>query len=516
MKRLLLVGTALALTGLLMFSCNKHRFDLDTDNMSVVGSGQWKLPIGTMRATIGSLLDQMGENNMVSPDDDGNLQIAYQFAFDNLVKGSSFLSLGTLNFSHTFELENPYPGAHLPEPIDAVWRFPQVVELNADSASIETAIIKSGSLILTLQNNLTNISRIDISSPDITMLDGDTLYVTSQSEHIAIDLTGATFRLHDENGVADSTFTLNYAFYYQITGIDNPMYEVNSIIALQNLKLSELSGYVNSFVYDFTYDSAFKLPLDHVQGQMTLVGAKIQIQEKNTFGGLTAELRVNRAEFYGGGATPSQLFNNYPFVLDVVESPTYIDIMPEESINIGLNTKFDAFLFDASLDLNPSAMDHLIHIYDTSSLGMKFNAVVPMRFNIPGVYYLDTMDLNMSDITAIELINEILLTAHFDSEMPFNMDAQFYTLNSQTGHITDSLLVNPLHIGGSFAGQPVPTDAEISVTQDRLNHFVQADKLVMRFGIDTDNQDVILNLDNALSVTLKADVIYGGEVDINQ
>lgn len=515
MKRLLILGTTLALTGLLMFSCNKHRFDLDPDNLSVVGSGQWKLPIGTMHTTIKSVLDQMGENNYISYDSEGNLQVSYQFAMNDLIVGSSFLNLGTMNSNFTTRFANPFPGMPI-EPIDTVFKFKQQLNLTGDSTSIETAVIKTGRLTMRLITNLANISEVVFSSPDLIMPDGDTLTVVTSDSDLEIDLAGATFNKHDPfTGEADSTFVLHYAIHYQMTGIVDPEYEVTSIICVQNVKLKQLSGYFDSFVYDIAYDSSFKLPMDNLEGQLNLVGARVRIQEKNTFGGLSAKLYVNRAELYGGELPPSLVFDHYPYVLDVNESPTYSNIMSQD-LNIGLNTKYNAFRFEASLDLNPNEGEYLVHVYDTSTLGMKFNALVPMRFNIPGVYYLDTMDLNMSEISAVEYINEILLTMLIDSEMPFNLDAQFYTLDSQTGRITDSLMVNPIHIGGSFAGKPVHTDAQISVTKERLNHLVQADKLVMRFGIDTDNHDELLNLDDGLTVTLKADVLYGGEIDINQ
>ena len=509
------MGTALALTGLLMFSCNKHRFDLDPNNLSVTGSGQWKLPIGTMHTTVKSLLDQMGENNFVSYDSQGNLQVSYSFAMDNLIQGSTFLTLGSTNSNFTTGFANPFSGVPM-TPIDTIFRFKQQMNLTGDSTSIETAVIKSGQLTMRLVTNLGNISEVVFSSPDLIMPNGDTLCAITNDIDLVVDLAGARYNKHDPaTGEADSTFVLHYAIHYQLTGIQDPDYEVTSVIHVQNVKFREISGYVDSFRYEFSYDSAFKLPLDNIQGQLNIIGANVRIQEKNTIGNLHAELFVNNAEFYGGDATPSPLFDHYPYVLEVQESPTYSDIMSQD-LNIGLDTRFNAFRFDGTFDLNPSSQDNLIHVYDTSSLGMKFNAVVPMRFNTPGVYYLDTIDLNMSEISVVEYIEEILLTMLIDSEMPFNLDAQFYTLNSQTGHITDSLLVNPMHIGGSFSGQPVRTDAQISVTQDRLNHMVHADKLVMRFSVDTDNHDVILNLDNGLTVTLKADLIYGGEVDLNQ
>lgn len=516
MKKLVVLGTALVLMALLMFSCNKNRFDFDHIE-SVEGSGQWKLPIGTMHTTLDKVLHQFAENDWIDTASNGNLQVFYHFGVDNILTGADLMTLGTLNFSFESNLENPFPGVSLPQPIDTVFYFHQTLEVVGDSVGIETAIIESGQLIMQIITNLANVSEIFLSSPDIRKPDGDTLYSQSiGNSACVVDLAGATFTMHDPvTGAPDSTLVLNYGIRCQLTGMDIPMFNVQSIVGINDLRLSYISGYIDSFVYDFSFDTAFNLPFTNIEGEMKLVGAQIEINEKNTFGNLCAALVVDEAEFYGGGAIPSPIFHEYPMVLQVMPSDTYVNVFPESTIDLGFNTKYDAVRFHASLDLNPNGVDQLVSIDKSSALGLETNVTIPMQFNVPGVYYLDTIDVNMSEIEAPEILKEILLTLLIDSEMPFNLDAQFYTLNPHTGAISDSLLVNPMHIGGSFNGTPVHTETAISVTKERLAHLVESGQLVMRFGVNTDGNDVILNLDNGLTVTLKADVIYGGEVDLN-
>ena len=48
-----------------------------------------------------------------------------------------------------------------------------------------------------------------------------------------------------------------------------------------------------------------------------------------------------------------------------------------------------------------------------------------------------------------------------------------------------------------------------------LKKLLESDKLIMRVGVNTGGNDVQLNLDNGLGLSLKADVIYGGSMDIN-
>ena len=516
MKRIVIVGTAIVLTALLFFSCNKNRFDF-SEMESVEGSGQWKLPIGSAHVTLGDLMTQMGENDMVSYDEDGNLQLGFHLAMNNVIKGSDFLNLGTLNFNSTSSFPNPFPSMVI-EPIDTVFRFSQKLELSSDSAGIESAIIKSGEMVLTFQNtNLGHISKIDFSSSGIIEPNGDSLVrhfeaVTGNT----IDLAGATFYLHDPvTGVADSTLTLNYAIHYQLTGIDDPEYTVEAIVALNRLKLQRISGYVDEFVYEFDYDTTLSLPLNNIEGQTKLVGADIRINERNTFNNLYASLQINQAELYGGGAEPYAIFGDDPYVLQIIPAEEFVNVLPEESIDLLVDTRFDAFRVSALLDFNPNHADNLITIDESSVLDVEVDATVPMRFNIPGVHYIDTIDLSLSEISAPELVEEIRLNILFDSEIPFNLDGQLYTLNPMTGQVTDSLMTNAMHIGGSFDGTPVRTEAVIDITRDRLAHLMASDKLIMRFGVNTDGRDVLLNLDNGIGTTIKADVIYGGSVDLS-
>ena len=516
MRKLVLLGTALVLTAMLMFSCNKNRFDFDHLD-SVEGSGQWKLPIGSLNVTLEQVLGQLGENNLISPDENGNLQVLYRMTLNKIIKGSDFLTLNTFNFHTELEFDNPYPGVPILTPINETFYFQQVMELSTDSAGIETAKIRSGELLLNLNTNLGNVTEIVISSADITMPNGDSLVRSFNAlEGNTIDLSGATFTLHDANGVADSTLVLNYAIHYQLSGAnDVSKYHVNTIIGLNRIRIQEISGYIDGFVYDFSFDTTFNLPFNNVQGQLKLVGANIEVNERNTFGNLNASLEINQAEFYGPGTRPSPIFNHYPFVLSVVPSTTFVNVLPEETIDLEVSTDHNGIRLAAQLNLNPEGAGRLITICDTSSMDLQVNAVIPLQFNVPGVYYLDTLDLNMSNITTPSLVKEILLSILFKSEIPFNLSGQLYTLDSSTGRITDSLMTNAMQIGGSFSGDPVLTNAEINVTQSRLSHLLEADKLVLRFGVNTDNHDVILNLGNSIGMTIKADVIYGGEVSVN-
>ena len=504
MKKFVFLGTALTLVVMLLFSCNKNRFALDHLD-SAQGSGQWKLPIGTMHVTAMDVLNQLGENDLISQDEAGNLLISYSFPMENLIEGYTMLNLGTFNSTATFYFDKPIWEKSI---IDTVFFIRQAIPVDADSASIVFARIKEGTLIQTYQGNLTSML-VDtwISSPNIIMADGDTL----STDASYVDLAGASLRIGQDKETTDTLY-FNYAVHCLLEEITEPSYDLTSILGISNLKLSELRGYIDSYVYEYSQDSSFDLGLSNLHGQMAVVDAQMRVEERNTFGNLNAQLRIDRAEFYGGNAQPSSVFSHYPYVLNLVESPTYTDITPAgETVTININTEYDRFGFDAAFNLNPDQGSSLVTITDTSSLSLKLHASIPLKFNSTGISYLDTMNLDMTSIETPEIVKQILLTIAFDSELPLNLNAQFYTLDPETEQITDSLVTSPLHIGASFTGKPVHSEAQISVTHERMEHLFKSKNLMMRFDIDTEGQNAVLTNTSGLTIGLKADVIYGGE-----
>lgn len=501
MRKLLFLSVSLAMAMLLMPSCNKNRFDfnqLDT----VEGSGQWKFPVGSIHKTLGDVMGQLNNNQLISYDENGNLQVAYHFGMDNIINGSSFMSLPTMTYDAHFETANPCP-YQLPYPIDTSARFNQEIKLNPDGMRLEMAKIKTGTIDFHLVSNLGNFQDIILRSDNLKYADGSSweekLNISGDD---SIDLSGVTLEVGE-----DSIVNFSYEVHYQMYNILDPLLVLDAKVELANLKLRQLSGYIDTYETPFSFDTAFSMPLDKVSGHLKIVDAKLQIQTKNTFD-LFANLQLNEAQVYGGGIAPSMIFGEYPVVVQVKPSEDYTFAL-DETFTLEFDTRYDAIRLGGKMVFNPAGAEQLISIYDTSTMGIAFDAKIPMKLNVPGVNYLDTINFNIADFDASKQIEEVLLNLGVNSELPFNLQAQLFTFDSKTGKVTDSLMTHTASIAGSFDGKPVKSETEISVTQDRLQNLLKADKLIMRFGLNTDNHDVLLNLDNGLDVNIKADLFYG-------
>lgn len=494
----------MALVAMLLFSCNKNRFDF-SQLESVEGSGHWKLPIGSAHFTLGDLLDQLNENDLVTYDENGNLMVKYRFAMDPIIKGTDVMKYSDVSYSAHFEVDNPYDYV-LEEPIDTMVYFEQSVELRSDAATLHSAVIKSGTIFFRMESNIGHFQSIVLRSSDILDAEGNPLERTIEmNEEQEIDLS--KFQVLTDSA---NVLRFSYEIHYQMFDLLEPKYQFEASIGIRNFCIEELSGWVKSYAAPFSLDEPFSLPIDKINGSLKLIDTRLKIQARNSFH-LMARLQVDTAELSGDQVPPSVLLDHYPASYDIGFNPVMTEVL-DETLRLDVNSDLNRIYASGEFIFNPAGMEEMVTVYDTSSIGVAAEAEVPLKFNIPGVRYLDTLDMDFSSVEFPDGVKEVILHVIFDSEIPFNLKAQLFTMDSVTGKVTDSLLVNDHFIEGSFDGRPVRTEASISVTHGRLASLFAANRLAMRFGVDTDQHDVWLNLEDGLGVTLKADVIYEGEL----
>lgn len=515
MRKLVLVGTALVLTTMLMFSCNKNRFDFENFN-SVEASGQWKFPIGTMKTDLGKMLDQFGANGLFEPGDSLKLKQIH-YPMENIINGKDLMRNIKFDFNTDLFINNPiyYPDSILPLPMVDTLEFKQIIPISSDSLSaFEKIKIRSGSMMVDLSSTVFDILSFEISSPDIFNgpNPGDTLHSSSNM----VSLDGVTFTM---NSSSEDSLVFHYRIVCELVGnvLQFHQWSMNVGLSFQT-DIEEIAGHLNEFVYEFDTVFPFSLPFNsNINGVMELIGVELQINELNTFGNLYADLQLDKTELYGDHTDTARFFHNYPFVLGIQPAQDYIDIFPAgETVDVKVNTAYNTLHLAGMVDFNPEGQDNLISITDQSKLGLIIDAMIPLQFNIPNVTYQDTMDITMPSIATPDLVEKVSMKLSLDSELPFDLSVQLCTLDSNTGEITDSLLTEEQPVKGSYDGTPVTTDFTFDVTQERLKHLLTSNQLVMKFGLSTAQHTVWLNRANGLSVTLKGDVIYNGELNLEQ
>ena len=95
------------------------------------------------------------------------------------------------------------------------------------------------------------------------------------------------------------------------------------------------------------------------------------------------------------------------------------------------------------------------------------------------------------------------------------MNAQLYTMD-ENGQMGEALLDSELAINKWTPGSPVvPTSTTVTVTQERLDNLIKSKNLILKAALNTGSTSSTINLNNSLGLIIKADVIYGGELDFN-
>ena len=121
--------------------------------------------------------------------------------------------------------------------------------------------------------------------------------------------------------------------------------------------------------------------------------------------------------------------------------------------------------------------------------------------------------MNVANLEVPELIKELTLELTFNSLLPFNLNASFYMFNSETGMVTDTLLGESKVIKASFDGKPATTEVTLVVDEDRVENVLHSNRIIMSYELDTENQNLHLNFNQKLDLSVKGRVKYKGNLD---
>lgn len=499
MKRLFLL---LMMVSVLFLSCNKNRFDY-TYLDSVESQGSWCLPIASVHTTLGDVLDQLEDNDMVAYQPDGTIMINYSYALEDVLKGSDIMKYDNFDYEYQTSVDNPYP-ITVPALIDTTIKFDQTLVLNSETAHLHRATIRSGVFSFLLQSNVGLAESIVISSSNIKNADGTDFSINlTLGEQKTIDLSGLRLETAVEN-----TLNFSYDAHLVLTGFAEPTFDFAAEIHVTDIEIEELSGWVNAFTIPFGFDTTFTLPLANLEGDLALVNSHLIIQADNTFA-MGARVQIDTARLYGDGLS-TNLFTHYPVYADVQALSQSVAL--DETLALNLNTNLNAVQTSGSVILNPNGLDEMVTILNTSTIGLTIDGRIPVSFSSNNVCYMDTLDIDLGEIESPEMISLVELFLDFESGLPFNMMAQLYAYDSSTGQITETIFDDPFSVAGSFDGTPTTSHVDLRITQEKFQSVVNADQLIMRYSLNTDNKEVSLNLDDDLSVEIKLKVNYDGEI----
>ena len=126
---------------------------------------------------------------------------------------------------------------------------------------------------------------------------------------------------------------------------------------------------------------------------------------------------------------------------------------------------------------------------------------------------MDTVEMQINDIKTPEWVKKLTLELTFVSTIPFDMGGRFLMYDSYTHQVTEVLIDEPTMIHASYDGQATQSTVVIEVTEEKLQHVLNADSMILVLRLDTDGNNVVLNANQGMQFFTKARVEYDGIVE---
>lgn len=502
-KSLLLVLVGLAL---LCTSCKKDHYNMDR-LQGVNAEGEVLLPIGSASFTLSKLMQQFKIDTLITCTEDGDLLYVFRYEDYGVLNGDSLLRFDDLDYSECFSMENPFPVV-LPQAFDTVFHFEQTVLFESENIHVMEAEMKTGHFDFSMNSNIGLLQRIVLRSSDIRDMEGHELNLDFDfnASDIQFDLDGMHYTTDSAN-----TLDLSYDVYIRVQGSLEPELFFEVDVKGNDLAIKEMSGYVDRYDSKNYIDTTFSLFPGNVSGALEVHGARMTLFERNTFN-LKARLDVDTAWVFDDDNVPFSIFGTQPVSVDVPTQLVFGKVF-ERSLNGRISANETGVYASSNFIVNPLGLSNLVSVSDTCSIDVVIDTEIPFAFVVDDVRYLDTTVWALSEIEQPEQIEKLTLELTATSTVPLNMNAQFFTYNSETERITDTLVAKDKLIAASFDGRPTTTELALEVTGERFRHLVESDRLISCYELDTEAHDVVLNGQQGVDVYMKARVKYKGVVD---
>ena len=494
---------------MLLASCSKAHYDV-TNVQGVNAEGELLLPVASKSITIGDMITRFGLEEQITWSETGEMAFGFNYEYLEALSGDKMLRFKKWNYEEEFSFDNPFQGIPFPF-VDTTLAFTESVTFSSEHVHVMEGVMKSGRLEFMMESNFGNVMRVELYSTDIHDADGNAfmLDIPIQANAFGFELAG----LHYSTDTAN-TLRFNYKIRINTVATTDPELFIKIKIVGNNLAFSEMRGYVDSYSSKDRIDTTFTLFPDNLSGLMKVKGVRMAFSERNTFP-LDARLLVDSAMVYSEGMAPYALFEPLPLDIAVPSQMQYGEVY-EQTVNGQIDARGGSVLATSEFIVNPGGMSELVTVTDTCTIDARVDVAIPFSFNLDDIVYLDTVNMNLSNLEFPEMIEQLTLQLTFVSTLPLNLDASFFMYDSESGQITDTLLDGTQLIEASYDGRPVTTTLDLDVTEDRIDKVLHSDRIIMWYHLDTDARDVVLNVNQNLDLFLKVKADYNGCVELNK
>ena len=265
----------------LFFSCDNDVKRIEVDN-------QFALSLFADTIRIGELLNSLDTtvSTFLRVTEEGEMFVYFADSVKNAVKASDIMSgLQDISFSAGTEIELPtVPPSPTPVPMEVPFDDFASIPFEFEGYEINSVVLNSGRMYLSLSTDLSQISTIKLSTDDIRMYDGSSFEVTmnlaqSGSDSFDIDLT--------ECEITPANNAITFSALIVVTLSDQGLggaykFEINGGISDVNFK--SIDGVIQDTRFDFIGSHEFQLNFPNLSGDLKLATPEFSVKYVNSFG----------------------------------------------------------------------------------------------------------------------------------------------------------------------------------------------------------------------------------------
>lgn len=525
MRKLIILISAILVAMCVITSCTKDNFELDRLSNEVTYAGSFALPLAYSNVAFYQIIDRLDTTVSLRDNSDGYLSLFYEsyveskpvqdlltigdVTYDNSIDLSELISRGT-RAVHTISYETT-------ENISFTLLNDGV---STDEAEIDSMVIKSATLDFYLNANFGVTTRIRLEFPTITkngvaLKDSATFMASdaNPNSHLLFNLDGYKIDL-TKTARRYNELPINISIRLEYSDGDMPTSGQAGIgLAFRDFRYKRIHGYFghnNLFFQSDTIDiKVFKDQEKYTFERVFFNDPKLQLRYWNTYG-VPSRFYFTKLETH---------LNTEDRIVDITSSNPNFPLSATNPFNLATSThygdeiddsvkldKYNSNLdqivparpswihFLANAETNPDVPSHNNFILDESVLRAKINMELPLWGYLYNFKYIDTLNVDLSDLARNYPISRFAILLTLENSMPIEAFAQFYLVDDNF-NILDSLVDNdksmvleaaPIDANGKILKQ-VETQTRIEFTKSQIEKLPRCTNILMQLRCNTQN-----------------------------
>lgn len=488
--------------------CNENAFNFSQLD-GIDANGDWGFPLLNAEYTIGDIMELSSDIGYIQQGSDGTLEIRYEYTFDSVISASEYLE-SYFNSDIVAEGTTSISSDDLPPiqgNIQVLYVDTIVAQFPADMILLESAALKSGQIVLQVDYNVVQPTRLVVSCPQLTNATGQQLYLEAQSTGgsytTTLDISGYTLTVPSDNEI---DIFMEVSCVTNTGSLPNEML-FNYSATFQQIVFREIRGKFAAvdLPMDNEWDFDSQFLRDHISGNMVLHDPQVNVEILNSFP-VNGTVVFEQAELSGGGNSTSLLASSPETVEIPGNTGQFVPVELNTASTLLLSPDYSHFTLKGNAVINPGGFSTPTLVFrDDQLISLRISVVLPLNVDIDDITFRDTIPFGGVSLPSESAFSNMLLRLGITNGLPLNFQLQAYFYDSQTATVKDSLFTDTQMVLSAQGG--VPRVSELFATKNNFEEVQQmfnCDNIILQAHISTDGSPISINVAQAIRFKLGA------------